>query len=52
MAKLRITLACWDYDRTRALLEHRIALDGIAPAAPLSAFLTVGFSLPCCRHRS
>ena len=29
MAKLRITLACWDYDRTRALLEHRIALDGI-----------------------
>lgn len=29
MAKLRLTLACWDYDRTRALLEDRIAPDGI-----------------------
>jgi len=27
--KLRLTLACWDYDRTRALLENRVALDGI-----------------------
>jgi 4,5-dihydroxyphthalate decarboxylase len=29
MAKLRITLACWNYDRTRALLEDRIPIDGI-----------------------
>ena len=29
MAKLRLTLACWDYDRTRALLEDHIAPDGI-----------------------
>ena len=27
--KLKLTLACWDYDRTRALLESRVALDGI-----------------------
>ena len=27
--RLRLTLACWDYDRTRALLENRVALDGI-----------------------
>ncbi len=27
--KLKLTLACWDYDRTRALLENRVALDGI-----------------------
>lgn len=29
MAKLRLTMACWDYDRTRALLEDHIAPDGI-----------------------
>ncbi len=29
MAKLRLTLACWNYDRTRALLEERIPVDGI-----------------------
>ena len=29
MAKLRLTMACWDYDRTRALLEDRIPIDGI-----------------------
>src|SRR3954469_25568900 len=29
MAKLRLTMACWNYDRTRALLEERIPIDGI-----------------------
>ncbi|MBV9399372.1 MAG: hypothetical protein JO062_15415 [Bryobacterales bacterium] len=29
MSKLRLTLACWNYDRTRALLEGRIPIDGI-----------------------
>src|SRR5271169_4230755 len=29
MAKLRVTLACWNYDRTRALLEERVPIDGI-----------------------
>jgi len=29
MAKLRLSMACWDYDRTRAILEDRIAIDGI-----------------------
>ncbi len=29
MAKLRLTMACWNYDRTRALLEERIPVDGI-----------------------
>ena len=29
MAKLRLTMACWNYDRTRALLEDRIPIDGI-----------------------
>ena len=29
MAKLRMTLACWNYDRTRALMEDRIPIDGI-----------------------
>src|SRR5438552_1782501 len=29
MGKLRLTLACWNYDRTRALLEERIPIDGI-----------------------
>lgn len=29
MSKLRLTLACWNYDRTRALMEGRIPVDGI-----------------------
>lgn len=29
MSKLRLTLACWDYDRTRALADGSIAPDGI-----------------------
>src|SRR5262245_28392441 len=28
-SKLRLTMACWDYDRTRALRESRVAFDGI-----------------------
>jgi 4,5-dihydroxyphthalate decarboxylase len=29
VSKLRLTLACWNYDRTRALLEDRVQPDGI-----------------------
>src|SRR3954470_410221 len=29
MAKLKLTLGCWNYDRTRGLLEGRIQPDGI-----------------------
>jgi len=29
MSRLPLTLACWNYDRTRALLEERIPIDGI-----------------------
>jgi len=29
MSKLRLSLACWNYDRTRGLLEDRIPVDGI-----------------------
>src|SRR6204780_5460390 len=29
MGKLRLTMACWDYDRTRALMDERVQLDGI-----------------------
>jgi 4,5-dihydroxyphthalate decarboxylase len=29
MAKLRLTMACWNYDRTRALLEGRVPIDGV-----------------------
>jgi len=29
MSRLRLSLACWNYDRTRALLEGRIPVDGI-----------------------
>src|SRR5262249_21026685 len=28
-SKLRLTMSCWDYDRTRALRESRVAFDGI-----------------------
>jgi hypothetical protein len=30
MANLKITLACWDYDRTRALFDGRVKPEGIA----------------------
>ena len=29
MADLRLTLACWDYDRTRALMDGSVRPDGI-----------------------
>ncbi len=29
MAELRLTLACWDYDRTRALIDGRVRPEGI-----------------------
>jgi len=29
MSKLRLSLACWNYDRARGLLEGRIPVDGI-----------------------
>ena len=29
MAKLRLSLGCWDYDRTRALLDGTVQVDGI-----------------------
>src|SRR3989440_3967054 len=29
MSKLQLTFACWNYDRTRALLEGRVRPDGI-----------------------
>ena len=29
MSKLRLSLACWDYDRTRALADGRVRADGI-----------------------
>lgn len=29
MAKLKINLACWDYDRTRALMDGRVQIDGV-----------------------
>jgi 4,5-dihydroxyphthalate decarboxylase len=29
VSKLRLSLACWNYDRTRGLLEGRIPVDGI-----------------------
>src|SRR6202171_5039798 len=29
MGKLRLSLACWNYDRTRGMLEGRIPVDGI-----------------------
>ena len=29
MSKLRLSLACWGYDRTRAILENRVPVDGI-----------------------
>ncbi|MEO8113745.1 MAG: ABC transporter substrate-binding protein, partial [Phenylobacterium sp.] len=29
MSKLPLTLACWDYDRTRALADGRVSPEGI-----------------------
>jgi 4,5-dihydroxyphthalate decarboxylase len=29
MKKLQLTMSCWDYDRTRALADGRVTLDGI-----------------------
>lgn len=29
MGKLRLTLACWDYDRTRALQDGRVPVEGV-----------------------
>jgi 4,5-dihydroxyphthalate decarboxylase len=29
MSRLRLTLACWNYDRTRALAEGRVPIDGV-----------------------
>src|SRR5438270_10751881 len=29
MPKVRLTMACWNYDRTRALLEERVPIDGV-----------------------
>jgi 4,5-dihydroxyphthalate decarboxylase len=29
MAKLRLTMACWNYDRTRALMDGRIPIEGV-----------------------
>lgn len=29
MAKLRLTMACWDYDRTRALSDRRVQPEGV-----------------------
>jgi 4,5-dihydroxyphthalate decarboxylase len=29
MSKLRLSMACWNYDRTRALFEERVPIDGI-----------------------
>jgi len=29
MSRLRLTFACWDYDRTRALADGRVRVDGV-----------------------
>ena len=29
MSKLKLTLACWDYDRTRPLIDSRVQAEGI-----------------------
>ena len=29
MSKLRLTMACWNYDRTRALMDGRIPIEGV-----------------------
>jgi len=29
MAKIKLTLACWDYDRTRPIIDGRVQAEGI-----------------------
>jgi len=29
MSKLRLSMACWNYDRTRALMDGRVAVEGV-----------------------
>src|ERR1700686_4221329 len=29
MGKLQVSLACWDYDRTRAIIDGRVPVDGV-----------------------
>ena len=29
MSKLKLTLACWDYDRTRPVIDGRVQAEGI-----------------------
>jgi 4,5-dihydroxyphthalate decarboxylase len=29
MSKLRLTMSCWDYDRTRLLMDGRVHIEGI-----------------------
>ena len=29
MAKLTLTMACWNYDRMRALVDGRVRVDGV-----------------------
>ena len=29
MGRIRLTLACWDYDRTRALQDGRVEVEGV-----------------------
>jgi 4,5-dihydroxyphthalate decarboxylase len=29
MSKLKLTLGCWDYDRTRPLIDGRVKAEGI-----------------------
>src|SRR5438067_5649597 len=29
MSKLRLTMACWNYDRTRALMDGRVPIEGV-----------------------
>ena len=32
MSKLDLNIACWDYDRTRPLIDGRVQLEGISPS--------------------
>ena len=46
MSKLRLTLACWDYDRTRPLIDGRVrrgrARDDVAAKGDADAHVDVG----------
>ena len=37
MGKLRLTLACWDYDRTRALQDGRVEVEGVRADLPAAS---------------